>query len=185
MELRSALDEYPREAALVGRILAEYGEIEFELSQLVGKVLKDQHQGIRVIFRSRGEETRINVADALLRPEFMRLGIKDAYEAMLGAIRHCKKIRNQYAHAHWTAGFGGPEGLSFADLEESVESKIGSTFVTTYPVDATLLEKQEKYLKYASHWLYHLMDRHDFLTGKSPGPGVEAPKMIEKPSLHR
>jgi len=182
MELRSAFDLHPKEAAIVGRILAEYSELEFELSQLTGKVLNDMHRGLRAIFRAKGEETRINIADALIRSELIRIELGDQYEAMLGAIRHCKKIRNQYAHAHWTNAFD-EHGLAFVNLEESAESKIGPTFVKPYDVDLNLLKKQEEYFQYTSRWLYFLIDEYDFRVGKSPSPAT-APKIIEKPNLY-
>ena len=64
----SAFDDFPEEAALVGRILAEYGELEFELCMLLGTLFHNPDLGIRALFRTKGETTRIQVADAFLRP---------------------------------------------------------------------------------------------------------------------
>src|SRR5437660_4060277 len=41
------------------------------------------------------------VLDALLRPAYEKIGCKSQYVDMLGAVRHCQRIRNQYAHCHY------------------------------------------------------------------------------------
>lgn len=181
MEIYSAFHDFPKEAALVGRILAEYPELEFEMSQLVGTVLNDKDQAIRIIFRAKGEETRIRVMDALVRTALNAVDLKNEYEATLGAVRHCKSIRNQYAHAHW---YSGNDELVFANLEESAQTATGPTFVKIYKIDVTLLTLQEQYMNYVSRWMYFLIDHYEHRAGRSPTPAVQAPKIIEKPPLY-
>jgi hypothetical protein len=52
-------DKFPDDARRIGSLVVGYGEIEFELALVVGAVLKDDDQAIRVLFRTHGEEQRI------------------------------------------------------------------------------------------------------------------------------
>ena len=91
----SAFHDFPEEAALIGRIVAEYGELEFELAMLLGNVFHNHNVGIRAVFRAKGENTRIQVADSFLRPALATANLESEYEAALGALRWSKTIRNQ------------------------------------------------------------------------------------------
>ena len=179
MEIYSAFRDFPKEAQLVGRILSEYPEIEFELAQLVSKVIEDDDRAVRIIFRARGE-SRVTLTDAIVRPALNKVGLKNEYEATLGAVRYCKSVRNQYAHAHW---INGNNELLFCDLEESASTAEGPTMVRFCAVDLALLAQQEKYMNYASHWLYFLMDHYAHRAGRSPIPAIAAPQIILPPSL--
>src|ERR1700738_2356229 len=60
-----AFHVYHQEAAIIGRLLAGYGELEFLLCRCVAATLGgDLSKATRILFRSRGEEHRISAADA-------------------------------------------------------------------------------------------------------------------------
>ena len=71
------------------------------LAATLGQHKHDHRTAIRTLFRVRGEDFRILIGDAIMRARYTDVGLEDAYNEMLGAIRYCKSIRNQYAHCHW------------------------------------------------------------------------------------
>jgi hypothetical protein len=94
--------DFPDEQEAIGKMLIAYGELEFAILGCIGAVLNsDMAQALRILFRVRGEGARIEVADAILRPAFAKVGLGGKWGNALGAARACKNIRNQYAHCHW------------------------------------------------------------------------------------
>ena len=55
-------DRFPAEASIIGRLLAGYGELEFELCRCVAAVTIDLDAAIRAMFKDRGEYKRIQTA---------------------------------------------------------------------------------------------------------------------------
>jgi hypothetical protein len=70
----SVFGQFQQEAAVVGRLLAGYGELEFELKSSLRFVIGDMDTATRVVFRTRGEEQRIITADAIMRPRYDAVG---------------------------------------------------------------------------------------------------------------
>src|SRR5688500_6557574 len=62
-----AFQRYPKEAAIIGRLLAGYGDLEYELHLSLGAALGSDEAALRAMFRVRGEKQRIQIADALMR----------------------------------------------------------------------------------------------------------------------
>lgn len=171
--------KFPEEGALVGRILAGYSEIEYELCLCLASVLQDLETAIRTLYRLRGEDGRLQVADALMRPHFYKIGLADSYNEMLGSVRWCKNVRNQYAHCQWWAE---PEyGLFFHDLDELAKTAIGGQLIRFSHVDVPLLTQQEKYLEYAAAWVLHLRSEIDRRGDTPPTRRWPAPTIIPQP----
>jgi hypothetical protein len=82
-----AFVQFPSEGMYIGRMLAGYGELEFELTECVGTALGDMESRFRAMFRIKGEQSRLDVADALMRPKFNSVGLRDGYDAMLEPVR--------------------------------------------------------------------------------------------------
>ncbi|HKY86720.1 MAG TPA: hypothetical protein VJL90_08180 [Pseudorhodoplanes sp.] len=182
MRILTEFDRFPEEKDLVGSLVVGYGEIEFSLMSCVGLVCMDgdMNRAARVLFRVPGEAARINVADALLKPALMTVKLDGQWSNAVGALRHCKTIRNQYAHCHWTAF----EGLEFANLDEAAGSSEGVAMVKIRRIDLTLLRQQMGYFEYAVTWLYHLYGEYEKRTGKLPTQYVDAPKVVDPPPLY-
>lgn len=176
-------ERYPRETMLIGRILAGYGELEFELCMCLGAALGDADGALRVMFRSRGEEGRLLVADALMRKKYSAIGLKDHYETMLGAFRACRAIRNRYAHCHWW--FDDDLGVFYTDLQDpaskSAETEAKFTF---YHIDAPLLEQQEAYFVYAKDVLNFLSYEYEKRSKTGPSHSRTMPARLEQPPPH-
>lgn len=55
MVLHHAFDDHPEEGAIVGRLLVEYGEIEFEILKCLELVVGGIMTGVRLMYRLRSE----------------------------------------------------------------------------------------------------------------------------------
>jgi len=64
----------PKEAEIIGRLLAGYGELEFIVYECVKVALGRSTIAARLLFRVRSEKTRLDIADAILRE------VCDSYE---------------------------------------------------------------------------------------------------------
>jgi hypothetical protein len=136
----------------------------------------------RAIFRLRATSSRIDMADALMRPSFVTLGYEGQYGQMLGALRYCQRIRNQYAHCHW-ADDESEGKLFFVDLEETAEASEGWIHGWRH-VDVPLLESQEDYFVYTQSWLLHLEYIVSQSSEKPIYPAFPAPQVQSRPPLH-
>ncbi len=58
---------HPEEAAIIGRLIAGYGELEFDLAYCVRWIINDGDAAFKVMFREPGEMQRVLMADALAR----------------------------------------------------------------------------------------------------------------------
>ena len=184
--MSALLDEFegfPRERDLIGRMLLAYGELEFWLVGCLREALTivDDHTTARILFRVNGESPRLEVADAILRYTFAKHKLEAKWITAYAAVRHCKNIRNQYAHCHWQVHEGR---LHFMDLDKEAKSKDEALNVTFYPINLALIEKQFQYFEYAAGYLAFLRDRLLRTTGKPPEtPPFPEPKSISQPHL--
>jgi hypothetical protein len=73
MTLMPAFHRHAQEAAIIGRLLMGYGELEFMLSGCLGRVLEDMERAQRTLFVIRGETNRLRIAEELTRyPYFQK-----------------------------------------------------------------------------------------------------------------
>jgi len=123
-----------KNAAVVGRLLASYGDLELLLAFCVGAAdasrikpkagqLIGQHrihyeyQAIKDIFRERGETKRFTMAKKRMNKVFAAAGIKSDYIEIMGAMHQCLKVRNLFSHCHWAQS--KKRGLFFINLEDA------------------------------------------------------------------
>jgi len=183
MAFLPAFDAFPKEGAHIGRMVAGYGELEFDLCTCLGVAIGDHNAALRALFRPRGEEARILIADALMRKTYAVAGLGDNYDAMLGAIRYCKSVRNRYAHCHWF--YDDDAGLFFMSLEDAADSSALTTpMINLRHVDEPLLARQAKFFWYTSGILQFLWSQLEKRTGKQHSHTFEMPKPLEQPPPH-
>jgi hypothetical protein len=175
-----AFKAFPVEANIVGQLVVSYGELEFLLALAVGNVMDDHTQAIRTLFRSRGEEQRIMLADALARPGYTagRLGL--AFEEAINAMQHCRAIRNQFAHAHWTHN---EHGLLFFSLEKQAKKPTGEIRFKSKPIFRDVLEVQKDWFRYTGEYLLHLGALWDWRKAGLSSPWPKPPEKGPKPPL--
>jgi hypothetical protein len=181
--LLTEFEDYQRERDLIGQMLLSYGELEFVLVGMIADALSvDNPTAARILFRVNGEGPRMQVADAIIRPVCAKHNLKSKWINAHSAAKHCKSLRNQYAHCHWQLWNGT---LSFLDLDS--ESRLPGEEdmeVTLQPIDRALILKQHQYFEYAALCLYFVRDRLKRSLGKPPeDPPFPEPKSIQRPPL--
>jgi hypothetical protein len=114
-----------------------------------------------------------------MRDAFINAGLKPIYDETLSAVRHCLKIRNQYAHCHWAHD---PSGIYFTNLEEAASRAEGFEYDHRH-VDLKLLNEQEAFFDDMKMLLLHLGDQLSTSLNKRT---ASCPKPPERPlpSLH-
>lgn len=147
--LMLVFQRHPNEASIIGRLLAGYGELEYEFALCLAELVSPREPGppIRAFFRLRGEAAKLDVADAFMGPLCDRAGLGDEYREAHFAIQYCRTIRNQYAHSHWDES---PDGLLLSNLTQEAAQE--RDHFPDFPrlVDFALLTEQEKYFNYTS-----------------------------------
>jgi hypothetical protein len=180
--LMSPFVERPEEAAIIGRILAGYGEIEFFVYECLIAVLGYPNIAARVMFRLRSESHRLEAADAILRATCESHDLREEYLIVFAAANYCRKLRNQYAHCHWLPETD--EGLFFCNLEESARNRSGDLILTFSHVDTKLLELQEAYCLYCMDMLLWLRGELQHSAARLPNRRFVKPKGITQPLRH-
>jgi hypothetical protein len=176
----SPLYKNPDAERYVGRIVSGYGEIEFRMMGIVEMALASTPQAVRLFFRIRTEGGRVDVFDALCEPMCTKAGLAGDYSHILGAINHCKKLRNQYAHCTWSSA---KSTLSFMNMQEIAERpERGAVYRKT---DADLLREQFAYLSMTSLGLFHLRScLEGDATHRSPLK-VATKRLAKRPPLYK
>jgi hypothetical protein len=182
MRLLPSFDRHLKEAAIIGRILAGYGELELLLGQCAGSVIDDQDRALRAIFRIISESARLGVADAIARHGFVQAGLRNEYCDAYGAAKHCLLLRNQYAHCHW-ADHHSVEGLFFTKLDLAAKRETGFDFEWLH-VDMQLLELQEAYCANARTALIYLQREYAIRTNQADMSSFPQPQRLTPPPLH-
>lgn len=101
-EMIPAFAKNPKESRIVGYLLSGYPELELEMCRCLSHMLHgDRIQAIKLMFRLRGEENRIQILDAMVHKRFVEAGLSKEYKIVFESLKRAKEIRNQYAHCHW------------------------------------------------------------------------------------
>lgn len=198
-----AFHRQKKSAAIVGKIIAGFGELEFQLASCVGDVfaahtirthqrivihrLECQTRALRTLFRANTAQAKIKLARVLIW-DFVTGDpqLEGPYSEAIGAVELCRNIRNNYAHAHWAAT--DARGLWFVKLQESAESP---SFEMKYRfVSNDLLREQEAYLAYAHELLqllgYRITSKAGLIRYRAPAaPKRLRPPLIETPPGRR
>jgi hypothetical protein len=95
-----AFHHRPNEAVIIGRLLVNFGELEYKMVTLAGRANGDLYTILKALYRLRATAARIEAADAFARPAYSAVGINGEYGTMLGALRYCLSIRNQFSHCN-------------------------------------------------------------------------------------
>ncbi|WP_143749720.1 hypothetical protein [Mesorhizobium sp. WSM3879] len=166
---------FPKEAALVGLLVAGYGELDICLGHVCGLAVGDKFAVLEALNKVSSEQARIEIANSLAKHILEAKGFGTKFGEAVGAINLCRKIRNQYAHAQWT----GVDGkLAFTRTESINWREKDSIRWSTLSLD--VLEKQELYFEYTRKCLIWL----EFQLGTpTPGVAIPWPKHMHRPSL--
>jgi hypothetical protein len=173
--------DHPQERDIIGGLLIGYGEIEWALAGCIREAMNAQmNEALRILFRVRGEGPRIDVADAVARPAYNKIGLGGAWGNAIGAARACKNIRNQYAHCHWRRFPNGT--LRFINLDQDVTSEAGTPLIAdAIRVELDLLQRQKEYFEHTASLLYYLEEAYKKAVGRPSIHRLTEPKSIPAP----
>jgi hypothetical protein len=180
--INPAFDRRPETGALIGKLVVSFGELELMFCNIAAMFSADSSNILRAIYRGRSTAGRIELADALVRSEYTKLGHYQNYIRTYKAVKSCLSIRNQYAHCHF-ADDDESDGLYFADIEETAARETGFEHDFRH-VDLKLLVIQESYFEYAKELILLLERVHKSIVRGSSLPIGQAPEEQEEPSKH-
>ncbi|TWB44344.1 hypothetical protein [Nitrospirillum pindoramense] len=152
--INPAFDDFPAEAAHVGKILASFGEIEHLVCLNAAHACSLTYEVLKALYRLRSTSSRIDAADALAAPRFSEVGLQREYTQTLCMVRLSLKIRNQFAHCMWGSE-GLTSGLFFTDPQTAAETLEIFDYQWRH-VDVPLLKAQEAYFALTLEWLQYL-----------------------------
>lgn len=184
MTVLRAFPAFPNEAALIGRMLAGYADLEIDLMHCAKAVRDDLDTSLKAMFRTRGNGPRIDVADALARHAYHALGIGTQFEMAIGAVRYCLRIRNLYAHCTWWDDNSGQ--LAFANLEELARNNVKVTDLhglTVHHVAVPHLEAQFAYFEYTDNLFIWVIQEGNARAGRPAFPNRVIPAALVQPPL--
>ena len=197
MPLMPAFHRRKKDAAIVGRLITGYGELELLLAICVGTALATkrnipdgytefQHRhryegvGIKLIFRIRGEKNRIDAASKLMRGAFTAANMGSEYDETMNAMRACLRIRNLFAHCHW--GQSRKRGLFFINLEEVARKPQRLNLDSFRHASTTTLQYLERYFWHTMEPLDYLAHELGFRAKLSLPHGLSKPRKMREPN---
>jgi len=173
------------EVTAIGRILAEYNNLEIGLLHCVQMGIGNFDQAFKAMFSLRGETRRINAARDLSRAAYQALGLAADFDTAIDAVRHALQIRNQYAYWTWWDDNSGQ--LAIANLEDlAKDPNIVGDFagLHVFHVDMPLLDAQQEFFVYVDRCLIWVNFEGRFLTGKIKQRVVQKPTPVAMPALY-
>lgn len=184
MTVLRAFAEYPAEAALIGRMLAGYADLEIDLMNCAKAVRGDLDLALKTMFLGRGNSQRIDVAVAIARPSYNELGLGAEFDSAIAAVRRCLRIRNLYAHCTWWNDNSGE--LAFANLEELSKLNVVVTdlrSLTVNHVNVAHLQSQFNYFEYADNMLLGVLQEGNRRAGRPAHAGIAIPAAVAAPPI--
>ncbi|MBI3716100.1 MAG: hypothetical protein HY255_08920 [Betaproteobacteria bacterium] len=183
MAMLSIPKEFSQESFIIGRLLTGYTDLEFSMADCVSVIGSDIDTTIKVLYRLLGETTRISAADAFGRQKSKALNLETEFCIAIGNIRHCMRIRNNYAHCIW---LWEGDSLGFANLEDVANENrhIDHATITARPLNLALLQEQERFFDYTSQWFSWLEHELRYRVDNSKKNSMQKPKQIDQPPLY-
>ncbi|MBN9310512.1 hypothetical protein [Devosia sp.] len=186
--INPAFTRFPEEANLLGQLVLGYGELDISFALMAGMAIGKQFEVLHAVHQVRSETARLDIAHALSSKAFSSLGLKDDYVEAKSAVKHCLKIRNQYAHCHWADLH--VLGLGFINVEGDYFAKAEPRFFKG--VTVKLLQEQEAFFEYARHCVLTVqanigplranLPRAYDMRPKKPLPNMHSPLPIQGPA---
>ncbi|HEX9324647.1 MAG TPA: hypothetical protein VF913_21405 [Xanthobacteraceae bacterium] len=176
---------FREEGLIIGRILAGYGELEFEMCDCVFAINNDLDSSIRQLFGRRGELRRIKIAEELMKAQYEAAGLAAPHRAIMEDMDWCRQVRNQYAHCNWYDREN--EGLCFIDLEATAKRTITnatSLIERRHRIDVPLLTEQEAFFKYVQRGFWYLAASYREWAGGTPNHAFGLPQKVPQPRKH-
>jgi hypothetical protein len=181
--INPAFKRHPDEAALIGRIVVHFGELEVSFCQNNAIALGTHIPLMKALYSLKATSSRIDFVDGLIRNLYLAFQLGNEYDFTISMVRYCLRIRNLFAHCNWAddPAMGGG-GLFYADLQDSAKTDY---FTQSWKhVDAPLLQKQEDYFAEAQEWLTFLHHEMGVKQQRISSHAWPRPSELDPPPLH-
>jgi hypothetical protein len=181
--INPAFRRHPAEAALIGRILVHFGELEVSFCQNNATALGMHTPLMKALYNLRATSSRIDFVDGLIRNLYLGYNLGTEYDISISMVRYCLRIRNLFAHCNWVDDVTGAyPGLFYTDLQDS--AKTPDLRHDWKHVDAPLLQKQEDYFAETMEWLGFIHHEVAVKQGKLSAHVWPRPSELDRPPLH-
>lgn len=147
------------EAALIGRLVVGYGEMDISMVIVAGKALGLQFPLLDAIEEVYSERSRIELIRKLSSAKLSQLGLNAKFEQALLATDTCREIRNHYAHCHY-GDFG--DGLLTVKAKSLFSIATSASDLPWRRISVATLTVQADFFSYARAcwlWLDHATSR--------------------------
>ena len=181
--INPAFQRHPAEAALIGRIVVHFGELEVSFCQNNAMALNSYVPLMKALYSLKATSSRIDFVDGLIRPLYLGHNLQAEYDISMPMLRYCLRIRNLFAHCNWADNpAGGDDGLFYADLQDS--AKTPDLTHDWKHVDTALLQRQEDYFAETMEWLTFLSHELMVKQGQLSSHVWPRPSELAQPPLH-
>jgi len=175
---------FKAEAAIIGRLLAGYTNLEIDLFHCVQIASGDFDTALKTMFKIRGETNRILQAAKLGEPLYKSLKLDSNFRSAINVMRWCLKIRNQYTHSVWWNDLSGH--LAFANIEEIARLPDIQTDLKHLPVSHIcehILKLQEDYFAYCDRCFIWVNFEGRYRAQKLSTRIYPKPRQMKRPPL--
>jgi hypothetical protein len=114
--INPALDNFPKEAALIGAMVVGYGELDITMVSCAGNAMAMTLPLLDALDQVNSEYTRIEIIRRLATPAFDTLGLATQFNRALAAQNECREVRNTFAHCHY--GYDYKSGLMYVKARD-------------------------------------------------------------------
>lgn len=165
--------EFPEELAAIGRMVIGYSELDLGICHASGLILNNRWSVLAALHSLRQEAARLDIIEHLTRAPFAAAGLGAEFEETLQSLKHCRSIRNKYAHATWNIDdTATPHVLLFADITNTDWTNAKPKFVRTSLV---LIQAQEAFFDYTKGCVLFLETRAKGQSHQSMPPKIPQP----------
>lgn len=176
--INPAFINFPEEELFLGRMVIGYGELEISLIHLAGVAIGRKWEVLHACHCVRTEIGKIDIANALAKEAMATHGLGTEFSTLVGHMRHCLKIRNQYAHSHW----GDLNGtLSFMNADKTFETPMKP--INWKSLSIGLIKLQESFFENTRKWLLFLLITLEERE-RNHIPYLKRPEEMQLPNLH-
>jgi hypothetical protein len=180
--INPAFQRHHLEAALIGRIVVHFGELEVSFCQNNSLALDTHIPLMKALYSLKATSSRIDFVDGLIRNLYLGHNLGAEYDICISMLRYCLRIRNLFAHCNWADSPGGGGELFYADLQ--VSAKTADLTHGWKQVDVALLQQQEDYFAETMEWLTFLHHELMVRQGKLQFHVWPRPSKLAQPPLH-
>jgi hypothetical protein len=184
MHHNPSLLRFPEEAAIIGRMVVGFGELEILACKVADSATANSTVVLRALYNLKSTSARLDFARTISAPIFEAHELASPFAVTFDALEACRTIRNQYAHCQWADDQAHPDaGLFFADFQKAADQ---STWIIDWKhVDVSLLNRQESFFGSTREALLFLEASMRCINEKTPqNHGIPEPLALPPQPRH-